>query len=471
MIVGRKNEQRELLDAYKSEYSEFVAVTGRRRIGKTFLIRETFAYKFAFQHSGLANQKTKVQLQEFRTSLLKCGMKKCRVPEDWFDAFFLLSEFLDGMPAGKKVVFIDELPWMDAPKSDFVSALEHFWNGYASARKDILLIICGSATSWIVKNVFRNHGGLYNRVTHRIHLSPFSLKECELYAKSQHLSVNRHEILECYMVMGGVPYYWSLLNRECSISQNIDNLFFNRNGKLRNEYNELYNSLFRNAEPYMNVVLALGGKKMGMTREELIAQPGISSSGQLTRVLEDLENCDFIRKYSLAGVKRSKFLFQLIDNYTLFYYKFIQNSDAANESFWTSSINTPVRNVWQGLAFERVSFLHINQIKATLGISGISSSVYAWQVKGNEETAGAQIDMVIDRADNVVNICEVKFSTDKYEITKQDDENLRHKAASFIEFSKSRKSPHLVMVTPYGITNGMYRFSVQKVIKLNDFFA
>ena len=471
MIVGRKEEQKELLRAYKSEYSEFVAVTGRRRIGKTFLIRETFAYKFAFQHSGLANQKTKVQLQEFRSSLLRCGMKKCRVPEDWFDAFFLLSEFLGGLPKGKKVVFIDELPWMDAPKSNFVSALEHFWNGYASARKDILLIICGSATSWIVKNVFRNHGGLYNRVTYRIHLSPFSLRECELYAKSLHLSVSRHEILECYMVLGGVPYYWSLLKREFSISQNIDNLFFNKNGKLRNEYNELYNSLFRNAEPYMRIVSALGDKKIGMTREELIAEPTISSSGQLTRILEDLENCGFIRKYNLVGVKRNKFIFQLIDNYTLFYYKFIQNADAENENFWTASINTPVRNAWQGLAFERVSFQHINQIKNALGISGMSSRVYAWQTKGNEESAGAQIDMVIDRADNVVNICEMKFSTDKYEITKKDDENLRHKTVSFIEFSKSRKSPHLVLVTPYGTTDGMYRFSVQNVVKINDLFT
>ena len=211
MIVGRKYEQGRLMDAYRSEYSELVAVTGRRRIGKTFLIRETFNYKFAFQHSGVANQNTKVQLQEFRQSLLRCGMKKCRVPADWFDAFHLLYDFLDSLPDGKKVVFIDELPWMDAPRSQFVSALEMFWNGWASARKDILMIICGSATSWIINNVYRNHGGLYNRVTYRINLKPFTLAECELYTKSRNLTMSRYEILDCYMVLGGIPFYWSLL--------------------------------------------------------------------------------------------------------------------------------------------------------------------------------------------------------------------------------------------------------------------
>ena len=291
MIIGRKEEKQELLRAYNSEYSEFVAVTGRRRIGKTFLIRETFGYKFAFQHSGLANQNTRAQLKEFRQSLLRSGMKKCRVPVDWSDAFFLLSQLLDQQGDGKKVVFIDELPWMDAPRSNFVSAIEHFWNGYASARKDILLIICGSATSWIINNVFKNHGGLHNRVTYRINLAPFTLLECEQYAKSRSLSMNRFGILECYMVMGGVPFYWSLLERGKSVAQNIDSLFFSPMGKLHYEYNELYDSLFKNPQPYVNVVETLGTKRVGMTREELINEGHISNNGLLTRVLEDLEAC------------------------------------------------------------------------------------------------------------------------------------------------------------------------------------
>ena len=471
MIVGRKYEQGRLMDAYRSEYSELVAVTGRRRIGKTFLIRETFNYKFAFQHSGVANQNTKVQLHEFRQSLLRCGMKKCRVPADWFDAFHHLYDFLDSLPDGKKVVFIDELPWMDAPRSQFVSALEMFWNGWASARKDILMIICGSATSWIINNVYRNHGGLYNRVTYRINLKPFTLAECELYTKSRNLTMSRYEILECYMVLGGIPFYWSLLERGLSVSQNIDRLFFNADGKLRNEYNELYNSLFKNSLPYINIVSVLGTKKMGMTRDELIKESGIDSSGQLTRVLEDLENCGFIRKYSFEGVKRCKHLFQLIDNYTLFYYKFVMDSDSTNTGFWTANINTPLRNSWEGLAFERVCFEHIAQIKYALCISGVSSYLYSWERKGDEtDPRGAQVDMVIDRADRVASLCEMKFSTGKYEITKDDDESLRHKSAAFMAASKPYKGAHLVLVTPLGVAEGMYMFSVQNVVTLDDLF-
>lgn len=472
MLIGRKAEQQELLKAYKSEYSEFVAVTGRRRIGKTFLVRETFNYQFAFQHSGVANQNTRSQLREFRQSLLRCGMKKCRVPVDWFDAFFLLSELLDRQEGKKKVVFIDELPWMDAPRSNFVSALEHFWNGYASSKRDILLIICGSATSWIINNVFRNHGGLHNRVTYRIHLAPFTLHECEQYAESLQLSINRYAILECYMVMGGVPFYWSLLERGKSIAQNIDSLFFAPMGKLHYEYTELYHSLFKNPEPYIKVVSTLGTKRMGMTREEIIDEGNIVNNGLLTRVLEDLEACGFVRKYNYKGIKRSNTIFQLVDNYTLFYYKFLYNKPHIDEHFWTLNINTPVRNAWEGLAFERVCFEHISQIKQALGISGVSTQIYSWRIKDDEPIhgKGAQIDMVIERADHIANLCEMKFSSAEYTISKSDDENWRNKCARFSESQKGRMAIHMTLITPYGIKENMYQYSVQNVITSSDLF-
>lgn len=471
MLIGRKTEQQELLKAYKSDYSEFVVVTGRRRIGKTFLVRETFNYQFAFQHSGLANQNTRSQLREFRQSLLKCGMNKCRIPTDWFDAFFLLSELLDRNKDRKKVVFIDELPWMDAPRSNFVSALEHFWNGYASARKDILLIICGSATSWIINNVFRNHGGLHNRVTYRINLAPFTLYECEQYAKSLQLGMNRYSILECYMVMGGVPFYWSLLERGRSVAQNIDSLFFARTGKLHYEYNELYHSLFKNPEPYIKVVSSLGTKRIGMTREEIVKEGNISNNGMLTNILEDLEACGFIRKYGYQGIKNSNTIFQLIDNYTLFYYKFLYHNTDMDDNFWTVNTNTSIRNVWEGLAFERVCFEHVKQIKQALGISGVSTKIYSWQVKEDSEYGkGAQIDMVIERADHVINLCEMKFSPTEYIIKKIDDENWRNKNTRFSETQKEHKAVHLTLITPYGIKENMYRHSVQNVITLSDLF-
>ena len=471
MIIGRKDEQAELRRAYESEYSEFVAVTGRRRIGKTFLVRETFNYSFAFQHSGLANQKTRVQLQEFRQSLIKSGLKKCRVPTDWFDAFFLLSELLDQQGKGKKVVFIDELPWMDAPRSNFVSALEHFWNAYASARKDILLIICGSATSWIINNVFRNHGGLHNRVTHRIHLAPFTLGECDEYARSQHLVMSRYDVLECYMVMGGIPFYWSLLERGRSLAQNIEALFFSPMGKLHYEYSELYDSLFKNPEPYLQIVSTLGTKRIGMTREELVNEGGITNNGQLTRILEDLEACGFIRRYVYQGIKRSNAIFQLMDNYTLFYYKFLHNHADVGENYWSVNVNTPVRNAWEGLAFERVCFEHVRQIKQALGISGVSTRVYSWRVKDDPVYGeGTQVDMVIDRSDQVVNLCEMKFSTKEYAIEKTDDESLRHKAGRFREAQKSRMAIHLTLITPFGVKQNMYQYSVQNVITADDLF-
>lgn len=472
MIIGRKTEQKELLKAYASEYSEFVAVTGRRRVGKTFLVRETFNYEFAFQHSGLANQNTRAQLREFRQSLIRAGMKKCRIPTDWSDAFFLLSELLDQQKIeGKKVVFIDELPWMDAPRSNFVSAIEHFWNGYASARKDILLIICGSATSWIINHVFKNHGGLHNRVTYRINLAPFTLNECEQYAQSRHLGMNRYGILECYMVMGGVPFYWSMLERGKSVAQNIDALFFAQAGKLHYEYNELYNSLFKNPEPYIKVVATLGAKRAGMSREELICEGRITNNGLLTRILEDLEACGFIRKYNNQGTKHSTAIFQLIDNYTLFYYKFLHSRAAVDEHFWSIHTNTPLRNAWEGLAFERVCFEHIQQIKQALGIAGVSTQVYSWRVKDDPVYGdGAQIDMVIDRADQIIDLCEMKFSTTEYAIEKSDDESLRHKARRFREGQKGHKAVHTILITPFGVKRNMYQHSVQNVVTAEDLF-
>lgn len=469
MIIGRKEEIGVLNEAYKSEYSEFVAVTGRRRVGKTFLIRETFNYEFAFQHSGIANENTRVQLREFRQSLLNAGMSKCRIPSDWFDAFHLLSQFLKGLPQGKKVVFIDELPWMDAPKSHFVSALESFWNGFASARKDILLIVCGSATSWIINKIFRNHGGLYNRVTKRINLKPFSLEECMKFSKYKGVAFSRRQIVEGYMIMGGIPFYWDQLERNKSLDQNIDTLFFSENGKLRHEYDELYKSLFKYPEKYMVIVETLATKKIGMTREELMKATDISDNGRFKTYIDDLEACGFIRRYSTFGYKKNHQLFQLIDQYTLFYYKFIANSTFDDEHFWTNSIDTPVRNTWEGLAFEQVCFAHVNQIKAALGISGIYSNVCTWQIKADPVYgSGAQIDMLISRSDDVINICEMKFSREKFIITKNVADSLHHKVGRFRQSTKTDKAIHITMITTKGIEHNEYWGDIQSEVNIYD---
>ena len=448
MIIGRKEEQRILLSAAQSEYSELIAVYGRRRVGKTYLIRETFGYKFTFQHTGLANAKTKDQLFSFAISLRDAGYDDCPTPQSWLEAFSLLSHFLKNSTDEKKIIFLDELPWMDTSRSNFISAFEHFWNGWASARKDIVLIICGSATSWIINKVIDDHGGLHNRVTQRIALQPFTLKECEIFVKSKGLEMNRYQIAECYMVLGGIPFYWNLLERGLSLAQNIDKIFFARNGKLANEFNLLYASLFKSPEQYIDVVTALGRKKVGMTREEIITAIGKPSNGALSKVLDELEYCGFIRKYSGYGKKTKQAIYQLVDNYTLFYFKFIRENKNNDEHFWSVSIDSATHRAWSGLAFERLCMAHTQQIKAGLGISGVLSNIYSWRKEADENGEGAQIDLLIDRNDQVVNICEMKYSLSEFSIDAEYERNLRNKKSAFIEATNTRKAVHVITLTP-----------------------
>ena len=456
MIIGRKEEQKILLSAAQSEYSELIAVYGRRRVGKTYLIRETFGYKFTFQHTGLANAKTKDQLFSFAISLRDAGYDDCPIPQSWLEAFSLLSHFLKNSTDEKKIIFLDELPWMDTPRSNFISAFEHFWNGWASARKDIVLIICGSATSWIINKVINDHGGLHNRVTQRIALQPFTLRECEMFAQNRGLEMSRYQIAECYMVLGGIPFYWSMLEKELSLAQNIDKIFFAKNGKLSNEFNLLYASLFKSPEQYIDVVTALGRKKVGMTREEIITAIDKPSNGT---------------KYSGYGKKTKQAIYQLVDNYTLFYFKFIQQNKNNDEHFWSVSIDSATHRAWSGLAFERLCMAHTQQIKAGLGISGVLSNIYSWRKEADENGNGAQIDLLIDRNDQVINVCEMKYSMSEFTIDADYERELRNKKSVFIETTKTRKAVHLTMVTTYGVRQNSHSGVVQSEITLEDLFG
>ena len=469
MMTGRESERQILLSAAKSDSSEFVAVYGRRRVGKTFLIRETFGYKFTFQHTGLANGNIKQQLFSFAISLRDAGYDDCPVPQSWLEAFSLLSAFLKNSTDEKKIIFLDELPWMDTGRSNFISALEHFWNGWATARKDIVLIVCGSATSWIINKVINDHGGLHNRVTQQIALQPFTLHECEEYVKSRGIEMTRYQMTECYMIMGGVPYYWSLLKRELSFSQNIDTIFFAKNGKLKNEFGQLYKSLFKHPEMYIDIVTVLGNKKIGMTREEILKATDITSSGAVSKVLDELEYCGFIRKYNGYGKRTKQAVYQLIDSYTLFYFKFIQSNENNDEHFWSASIDSQMHRVWSGLAFERVCMVHVPQIKHALGISGVLSNVYSWR-KDTDDGEGAQIDLLIDRNDQTINICEMKFSSDEYEISADYEKKLRQKKSVFISATNTRKAVHLTMVSTYGVKKNMHSDCIQNEVTLNDLF-
>ena len=444
---------------------------GRRRVGKTYLIRETFGYKFTFQHTGLAKGNTKEQLFSFAISLRDAGYDDCPIPKSWLEAFSLLSTYLKNSTDEKKIVFLDELPWMDTPRSNFISAFEHFWNGWASARKDIVLIICGSATSWIINKVINDHGGLHNRVTKQIALQPFTLKECGMFAQSKGLEMSRYQLAECYMVLGGIPYYWSLLEKGLSLAQNIDKIIFAKNGKLSNEFNQLYASLFKSPEQYIDIVTALGKKKVGMTREEIIAATDKYSNGALSKVLDELEYCGFIRKYNGFDKKSKQAIYQLIDNYTLFYFKFIQQNENNDEHFWSASIDSAMHRAWSGLAFERLCMAHTQQIKAALGIAGVLSNVYSWRKGADEMSDGAQIDLLIDRKDQVINLCEMKYSLSEYVIDAEYEQKLRNKKSVFIDTTNTRKAVHLTMVTTFGIKANAHSGIVQNEITLEDLFS
>ena len=470
-MIGRKREIEQLISTYESGQSEFVAVYGRRRIGKTFLITEAFGNRFAFHHTGLREGGTKKQLEQFRLSLRQQGYYDCPRIKDWLEAFFELERFLEKSPAQRKVVFLDEIPWLDTPRSGFLSALESFWNGWAVFRKDIVLVVCGSATSWIIKNIIRNKGGLYNRVRTRIKLFPFTLAECESYANSElHLGYGRREIMECYMALGGVAYYWSLLRRGLSPAQNFDALFFSPQDGLRTEYDELYRSLFRNPLRYMEVVELLGTRRTGYTRDEMIRGLGTVSGGDLTKILADLEECGFVRKYMPSGHGKNGGVYQLVDGYTLFYFSFVKGNSARDGDFWQHSVGDGRLNAWRGFAFERVCLAHVAQVKAALGISGVKTEAYSLRVSPDENGRGAQIDLLIDRRDGIVNLCEMKYANGKYSITVDESERIRNRIEAARKLFGKNRTIHLIMITQDGIIRSPNSWDVQSVITLDDLF-
>lgn len=463
-MIGRAKEKVALLNALASNYSEFVAVYGRRRVGKTFLVRETFNYKFTFQHSGIKNGGKGVQLARFRKSLVTHGLSDCPVLNDWFDAFDALRSLIDRSSDRRKVVFIDEMPWMGRRDKMFVSAVEDFWNGWASARKDVLFIVCGSATSWILDKIVHNRDGLHNRVTYRIPLKPFTLRECELYAESKGLELTRAQIAECYMVLGGIPHYWHYIQRGLSVAQNIDDIFFAGEDKLENEFNELYSSLFSAPQPYINIITALGKKKAGMAREELAQVSGVANNGALTRRLKELEQCGFIRSFTVIGKKKKGAVHQLIDNFTLFHFRFAAENAYGDRHFWSEMIDSHIHSTWIGLAFERLCLEHLDQIKEALRIGGVKTNAHAWR------GPSSQIDLLIDRNDGIINLCEMKYHDGRYPITKDDDDSMRNKKSEFKDETKIGKAIHVTYITPYGVKENAYAKNVQSEVTLDDLF-
>ncbi len=467
-LIGRKEELFALRTYMASEKSEFIAVYGRRRVGKTFLVRHAVNDEFAFYVTGMDNVKMPEQLLNFTLELRRASGKQIEVPKNWLLAFEALICYLESLPAGKKVVFIDELPWMDTNKSNFTPALEHFWNAWASRRNDIKLIVCGSATSWMMDHLINNRGGLHNRLTQKVPLNPFTLAEVEEYLMDRGFSYGRHEIAECYMSMGGIPYYLSKMNKGLSLAQNIDELFFVDNAKLEGEQINLYQALFKHSEKHIKVVAALSKKMKGMTRTEILNNTHLTNNGALSKVLRELESCGFIRHYVPFGKNKNDALYQLIDFYTLFYFAFIEQNKYRDEHFWSNSYGSGVHAAWSGYAFEILCLTHISKIKQALGISGVQSLASSWIGKYENQTT--QIDLLIDRRDQTINVCEMKFAADEYEITKKEEETLRRRISIFKNATNTKKSLMLTLITTFSLKQNPHSGIVQKVITLDQLF-
>lgn len=462
-IIGRKEEMKELQRIYDSGSSEFVVVYGRRRVGKTYLIREFFHDDFVFYATGVARGNRTEQLAQFNSSLARYGDSEDQTaPENWFLAFGRLEKLVAKSRKQRKVIFLDELPWMDTPKSDFVKALEMFWNVWASARNDIVLIVCGSAASWMVGNVIRNRGGLHNRLTCKLKLNPFTLSETKEYLLSQKIKWDNLSIAECYMIFGGIPYYLHLLDKSRSLAQNIDRLFFSESALLEDEFDNLYNSLFAKSEEYVRIVEALAKKKSGFSRDEIVARSGLSNGGGLTRKLDALEQCGFIRKYKAFG--EVSYTFQLIDFFTLFYFQFVKGRNTVDSDTWQHLVATNSYKTWRGLAFEKLCFAHLPKIKSVLGISGVLTNTCSYY------SSQAQVDMIIERADRAVTVCEMKCSDKPYALTKAEYEKIANRLSVLREYYK-RKNIFFAMITSFGLVRNSYAINyVQNEIILDDLF-
>ncbi|MBQ9251101.1 MAG: ATP-binding protein [Clostridia bacterium] len=472
MIIGREKEREMLREAMRDDRSHFIAIYGRRRIGKTFLIRETFEDRFTFQHAGLSNRGKADQLFSFAASLKDVDYFIEKPLNNWLEAFECLKDVVRKSSEKKKIIFIDELSWMDSRNSDLLAALEHFWNGWASARKDVVLIICASATSWMLSKVIHHKGGLYHRLTEQIQLKSFTLSECMEYTQSEGFALNQEQVLQYYMIFGGVPFYWQFLRKGLSIPQNIDRIFFAPDAPLKDEYQYLYASIFKHPEHYLQIIHALGQKKAGMTREELVESAGVHNSGDLTMRLEELESCGFIRKYFAYGMKKKNAVYQLVDFFTLFYLHFMDKKGPVAEDYWTLHWNNPEINTWMGLAFERVCLEHITQIKKALGIAGIYTEVNSWYCTANLEKGifGSQIDLLIVRQDRVINLCEMKYSGMEFIVTEKVNRDIRKKINDLTVSTKTKNAIYPVLITTYGLEKDSSAGIFQNVITMNALF-
>jgi len=453
VLIGRKSEKTILVNALKSNRPELIVVYGRRRVGKTYLIRQVYKNGIQFEFSGMHKASLKNQLTNFHLTL-SSKMPKLKKPKDWIAAFHQLGKYFDKLKSNKKkVLFIDEFPWLDTRRSNFLPAFDNFWNSYVSRRNDLVVVVCGSAASYMINNIVKNKGGLHNRLTQRIQLSPFNLFETEKLLQHNKVRLSRYDILKIYMAMGGVPHYLEKLVPGESVPQALDRLCFEKNGFLRTEFENVFASLFDQYENHEVVVRTLANVRKGLTRNELLSKSRLSSGGTLTKTLMELEQSGFIENYMpYRGIKDS--IYRLSDEYSMFYLKYIEKTRPSSTGVWMKMQGKQSYKIWSGYSFETICMKHVEQIKEGLKIAGVNSTYGSWIEKNTANAA--QIDLLIDRDDNVINLCEMKFYSTEYSLDKKYSNEIAKKVNAFSNSTKTKKSVFVTFITTYGLVPNQY---------------
>lgn len=473
-LIGRKPEIEILKKALASGEAEMVAVYGRRRVGKTFLIKSVYQRQIVFEITGIQHAPYEEQMQNFVLQVNKYASNTVPVqsPKNWLEAFSLLTILLEKKADGQKqVVFFDELPWLAAGKSAFLRGFSYFWNSWA-VNQNIIVVICGSAASWMIQNVVNDTGGLYNRITRRIHLSPFTLSETKAFLESRTVRMDLYQVIQVYMAMGGIPHYLKEIAPHKSAIQNINDICFSPNGLLRDEFLQLYHALFVHADNHVAVIRALASKKLGLPRKQIIEVSKLPNGGGMTKILKELTQSGFISVFRPFGKSKKEQLYRLTDAYSLFFLHFMENRPYEGPDMWNLLSQGQSFKSWSGYAFENICLLHIPQIKKALGISGVHTTSSSFYQKGSDNAKGAQIDLIIDRNDHVINLCEIKFHQEAFAITKSYAETLRQKMGIFRQSTKTRKHLVWTFITSYGIHENQHSRSLNvQAITMEELFG
>ena len=476
-FIGRKKEQEILQTALNSNEAEMVSVIGRRRTGKTYLVKTFYKEHIVFEMTGVKDADMETQIQNFVQTIriLTDNTVIIEQPKNWMAAFFELILYLNKKTSDQKyVVFLDELPWLSANKPEFIVGLSYFWNSWA-VNQNIVVVICGSSASWMIQKIVNDTGGLHNRITRRIYLKPFTLAETEMYLKSRQISLNRYHILQLFMAMGGIPHYLKEIEAGKSATQNINDICFAEGALLRDEFTNLFKSLFNDSQNHISVIRALARTQQGIDRSalaKLVKSAKVPNDDTLTLVLDELKQSGFIEIYQPFGKKIKDKLYRLIDEYTLFYLQFIENQSIEESDLWFRLSQTQAYKTWSGYAFESICLKHVPQIKKALSIGGVFSAASSFSKKGTTAEKGAQIDLILDRADQIIQIFEIKFYNSSFAITKEYAQNLKNKLAVFTETTKTNKHLFLTLVTTFGIVPNEHSVGlVDQVVTIDGLFG